>query len=123
MPIWKKLYGIIWLIFFAFLLVLLKSLPLYASIHAVVGVLIILVAIHNRKRIAATGCPVRIKRIAFVMVAMSILALLTGVLLKAPLPYFVMGLIQFLHIATAAGLFTQSASVATSFDMWQEKEF
>ena len=123
MPLWRKLYAVVWLNFAALLLVLMKDLPLAGTAHAVIGIIIIMITVHNRQALQATAAPERIKRIAKVMIGMSIFAGVTGLLLGAPLHGWVHGLVKFLHITAISALFTQSSSVATTFDMWQEKEF
>jgi hypothetical protein len=113
----------IWLNFAALVLALFNAVPFSSAAHALVGLVIIVVAVQNRKILHATECPARIKRIASVMVGMSLFAAVTGVLLRAPFPVWVISIAKFLHITAISALFTQSASVATSFDMWHEKEF
>ena len=123
MPAWKKLYGMIWLNFFTLLLACFDGIPWHAWVHSVLGFAVLVLAVHNQKILAATPCPDRIKRIAAAMVLVSVLGALSGVPLLLPLPTWLVGILKFLHLTAIAALFTQSASVATSHDMWEQKEF
>ncbi len=123
MPTWRKLYGMIWLNFFTLLLACFDGIPFHAAAHSVLGMAVLALAVHNQKLLAATACPDRIKRISAAMVAVSVLGALSGVPLMLPLPAWLGAILKFLHLTAICALFTQSASVATAHDMWEQKEF
>ena len=128
MPLWSRLYGMVWLSFFAFLTILPPLSPaLPALVHMLIGVAVIALAAANRSALGATAAPARLKRVARATLNMSIAAAVIGILLFVVRLYFwndlVGGLFQLAHLAVAAAILTQAASVATAYDMWEEREF
>jgi hypothetical protein len=113
----------IWLNFAAFMFVFYNTASWCGYVHGILGILIVLLAFFNRKTIASTTCPPRIKRIAKASVSMSVAAALSGIALASPLDPLALTIFKAIHITVAMALFAQSASVATSFDMWGTKEF
>ena len=114
------LYGMVWLNFAVFMLAFYHGTYSSPHLHAIGGALVVILAIINRKKLSHIDCPARIKRIAGVMIGMSIAAAVTGALFASPLADGWRGVLQLLHLTVIAALFTQSSSVATAFDMWQD---
>jgi len=132
MKLWAALYAIIWLVVLEFVLALAPQLrPLPTYLHAVLGVLVVFVTYANRTALRDSTAPGRIKRIAAATFQISIAMVVLGVLLLlnvgaglTVLPgVSVWDGIIFLHLLLALAVITQTASVATSYDMWEEHEF
>jgi fatty acid desaturase len=129
MQLWKRLYNTIWLAFFACVLVPrwmgeILGLP----VHALLGLLLLVMTLTNARKLAALSVPDRLKRISKVTVGFAVFQLVTGLALGAlhhltpNLPY-VASIIQGMHVVIALAILAQTASVATAYDMWEEKEF
>lgn len=119
---------LVWLAFLEYILVwagALVSTLVYA--HAILGIVVFAIAYSNSLRLRRTECPVRIKRIVKATVGLAAFEGLLGIMLfagvKEMLPELVKGAVEFLHLGTALAIVTQAASTATTFDMWEEKEF
>jgi len=129
MQLWNKLYNTIWLAFFACVLV-----PRWMGetfglpIHALFGLFLLVMTVANARKLAALAVPNRLKRISKVTMGFAIFQLVTGLALGglhhlAPdLPYAA-SIIHGVHIVIALAILAQTASVATAYDMWEEKEF
>ena len=98
-------------------------------LHIILGIVVLGVAYNNNVIVRKTDCPSRIKRITKATFSLSILQLILGVLLYL-LGYFITfgipfikEIIQFIHLMTSLAIITQVSSAATSYDMWEEKEF
>jgi hypothetical protein len=129
MKIYASLYAFIWVSFIEIALILVRwGIREMVHVHLILGIALIFWASFNANEVAKTGAPERTKRIARTVMGMSIASAVTGLILYLPiididlgLRDFTCGLI-FIHILFAFAMFTQSASVATSYDMWEEKE-
>ncbi len=128
MKLWTLLYVMIWIVFFDFLLALTpigdRSLLLYG--HAVLGALVLALAYVNLTEIRRTQAPDRLKRIARATLSLAAAQPILGILLFLPIPangISVRGIIEFIHVVVAFAIITQASSVATAYDMWEEKEF
>jgi hypothetical protein len=99
--------------------------PLYA--HMILGIIIFALAYSNASRLSKTACPARIRRIVKATVGLAVFEGLLGILLyfrnTVSLPALVASAGSFLHLLTALAIVTQTASTATAYDMWEEKEF
>lgn len=122
MKLWASLYLMIWLAFLEFMILLarIQGLALLVELHILLGVIIILLAFYNAARLRATQAPARIKRIAGALAGMATFEAVLGL----PL-YFDIGgnLLRVLHLIVAFAILAQASSVATTYDMWEEKEF
>jgi len=125
----QGLYGIIWLML---LLILIQSgainFPGVAYVHMGLGALVLVISYVNYDSVAKTACPDRTKRIVKTYFSFSIAQAVLGVIVFVVGVYDLfgicqMGIIQFLHLFIAIAMITQAASAATSYDMWEEKEF
>jgi hypothetical protein len=129
MELWRKLYNTVWLAFFSCVLIPRWMGP-YAGfpIHSSLGLLMAVVALSNASRLGALAVPGRLKRVSKVMAGLSCLQLIIGMAMGgvahlAPhLPY-VPRVLYGIHIVCALAILSQASSVATGYDMWEEKEF
>jgi hypothetical protein len=130
MKIWGSLYAFIWVSFVEIAIIMLRAYGYrdLVHVHLILGIALIFWAQFNATEVAKTGAPARTKRLSRAVVGMSVASAVTGMILY--LPYldidigihdFVCGLV-FIHILFVFAMFAQSASVATSYDMWEEKE-
>ena len=129
LKLWAALYAMVWLVLLEFLTLLLAprgSAPA-VWLHIVLGALIVVFAFVNAKNLAATAAPARTKRVAKAIAGMSAAGAVLGALLYLDftpgLGILQGGPVYVLHVLTAFAIITQAASVATSYDMWEEKEF
>ncbi len=136
MSIWKQLYGMIWLNVLAFILVpslltpalgLTEPPVLIRVAHVVAGIAVLGLAAFNYLNLAKTECPDRLKRISKSTVQLSVFEMILGFIMALNLwaqqTFCNIDLISLAHIVTALAIITQAASVATGYDMWEEKEF
>jgi hypothetical protein len=135
--LWKRLYGMIWLNVLAFILVPSLLIPgvvlsstegtILTGLHILVGAAVLGLAIYNMTSLEMTECPDRVKRISKVIVEMSVLASILGVIIAVGLwdlqDFCSLDLIRLMHLVTSLAIITQATSVATGYDMWEEKEF
>ena len=129
MRLWKQLYNTVWLAFFACVLV-----PRWMGagigfpVHVLLGLLLLYMAVKNANRLNALQVPDRLKRISKATRAIAIFQLVSGLALGAlhqlaPELPFVPAALHGLHIVCALTILAQSSSVATAYDMWEEKEY
>ena len=95
--------------------------------HTILGLIILGLAYYNSMQIKETKAPNRLKRITKSTVTLAAIELILGIIL---FPYAVFGIgiplvgvIDFLHLVIALAIITQASSVATAYDMWEEKEY
>ena len=95
--------------------------------HTILGLVILGLAYYNSMQIKETKAPNRLKRITKSTVTLATVELILGIIL---FPYAVfsigiplVGVINFLHLVIALAIITQASSVATAYDMWEEKEY
>lgn len=123
MKLWQAQYNMIWLLLLVTLSSVLDVLPHHEHIHAVLGLGVVALAFRNKAALAKTAAPARLKRIAAALASISVMAAVTGILLAIPPLAFLDTLWRVLHILTIVAITTQAGSVATAYDMWEEKEF
>lgn len=132
MKLWMALYGMIWIVFLEFLLVMTPSASaalLY--LHIALGFGIIGLAYYDFHGVRRTAVPARVKRIARssfrLSVAIGILGLLVYFGIGADWMILfgvtLSGLFLFFHVVGAFAVITQAAAVAIAYDMWEDKEF
>ena len=135
--LWKRLYGMVWLNVLAFILVPSLLIPgvvlsstegtILTGLHILVGAAVLGLAIYNMTSLEMTECPDRLKRISKVIVEMSVLASILGVIIAVGLwnlqTFCQFDLIRLMHLVVSLAIITQATSVATGYDMWEEKEF
>jgi hypothetical protein len=126
---WVVLYGLIWAAFFQIIIILFPVFGMNVSIalHVAVGAMVIFFAVYSFVLVNKTECPDRIKRISKTTAILAGVQGVLGVILLVMILYNISGTIQdivlFLHVVNALAIITQAASSATSYDMWEEREF
>jgi hypothetical protein len=129
MQLWKKLYNTVWLAFFSCVFIP-RWMGAYAglSVHVLLGLALLILLLANSRNLATLPVPARLKRISKVTAGFAIFQLVIGLVLGAAfhLAINIPGLVRVLngaHIACALAILAQASSVATAYDMWEEKEF
>jgi hypothetical protein len=94
--------------------------------HVVLGLIILGLAHYNYVQIKKTEAPNRLKRIAKSTAIFATIQPIFGITLLVNtmlgLGISFMWVIALLHLAIALAIITQASSVATGYDMWEEKE-
>jgi hypothetical protein len=123
LKLWASLYLLIWLVFLQFLVTAFSGVLGVIYLHFVVGLAVLALAIVNYRGLRRTSAPDRVKRISKVIPGMATFDGLLGI----PLYLFREGTIHWatnlLHLIVAVAIIAQASSVATAYDMWEEKEF
>jgi len=130
MSVWKQLYAMVWLAFLQIALAIVnipgfKAYLLYG--HAILGLVILGLAHYNNAQIRKTEAPNRLKRIAKSTATLATIQPILGIvvflnlMLNISIP--MVWVITFLHLVIALAIITQASSVATAYDMWEEKEY
>lgn len=129
MPLWRKLYNTVWLAFFACVLISRWLGPhIGTSLHIILGVLLVIVTLANARSLAALAVPARLKRISKTTAGFAIFQLASGLVLGgirhlAPSLPVLPSILHGVHVVCALAILAQASSVATAYDMWEEKEF
>jgi hypothetical protein len=129
MELWRKLYNTVWLSFFSCVLIPRWMGPLIGlPVHAILGLLMLVIARSNAKRLEALSVPDRLKRISKVTAGFAAFQVITGVglggaLHLAPNLPLVIAALRGIHVVCALTILAQTSSVATAYDMWEEKEY
>ena len=114
----------IWLAFLA----IIPSYNMYLVYgHVILGLIILGLAYYNNAQIKKTEAPNRLKRIVKTTAVLATIQPILGI------PLFVNSMLIFsvpmvwvislLHLVIALAIITQASSVATAYDMWEEKEY
>jgi hypothetical protein len=123
LKLWARLYLLIWLAFAQFLVMAFSQISGVSYLHFVIGLAVLVLAIMNYRGLKRTSAPNRLKRISRIIPGMAAFDGLLGV----PLFLFTEGTvhwaINFLHLIISLAIITQASSLATAYDMWEEKEF
>jgi hypothetical protein len=129
MQLWSKLYNTVWLAFFCCVLLPRWMGPKTGlSVHVLLGVLMLIVTQGNARSLAVLPVPDRLKRISKAVAGFAIFQLvcglaLGGVMHLAPQMHIVAMVLRGIHIVSALAMLSQSSSIATGYDMWEEREF
>lgn len=120
--LWQTLYLMIWLAFFEFISVYvdIPGFGYETEIHILLGVVMIIVGFINLRELRKTTAPARLKRIAGSTAAFTIVQAILAIPIALEMAEEVA---RFLHLVVALAIITQASSVATAYDMWEEKEF
>jgi hypothetical protein len=123
------LYATVWLAFFSCILIPRWMGP-YAGLplHGLLGVVLLFLTCANARNLAVLPVPARLKRISKVTAGIAMFQLLMGLGLGivthlAPNLLFVFAAVRVAHVVCALAILAQASSVATAYDMWEEKEF
>lgn len=129
MELWRRLYNTVWLAFFCCVLIP-RWMNVYVglSIHIFLGLLLLFVTAGNAKRLRALAVPDRLKRVSKVTAGFAVFQLLIGAALGglmhlAPDMHFLLKTLTIVHVVGALAILSQASSIATGYDMWEEKEF
>ena len=126
---WKAMYLIIWVAFLEILFILFSPFgdAVNLAVHVVIALAVLGLAFIAYKGVGRTSCPKRIKSITRTTWYFAIFQGVLGVALAAgdALSWgsVYVGVVGFMHVATALAIITQASSSATAYDMWEEKEF
>jgi len=133
LSIWRQLYAMVWLAFLQILIILESRIPVLGNYlvygHVFLGLIILGLAHYNNAQIKKTEAPNRLKRIAKSTAILATIQpifgviLLVNLMLRSAILAPLAGIVLFLHIITALAIITQASSVATAYDMWEEKEY
>lgn len=128
MSIWKQLYAMIWLAFLQIVIITLPRFTAYlVDAHLALGLAILTLAHYNNAQLKKTDAPNRLKRIVKSTAILATFQIILGVILYLNLRINVsiplVSVVTFLHLMIALAIITQAASVATAYDMWEEREY
>jgi hypothetical protein len=131
--LWRQLYAMVWLVFLQIVIIVVtisnfQSYLIYLIYgHVVLGLLILGLSYHNDIEMRRTQAPDRLKRIARATAVLATIQPIFGIILflnvglKVGIPF--VWIITFLHLVVALAIITQASSLATAYDMWDEKEY
>jgi hypothetical protein len=129
MGLWKRLYGTVWLTFFCCVLIP-RWMGQYVGLplHVLLGLVLLLMTLGNVKRLSAPPVPVRLKRVSKVTAGFAAFQWISGMALAgvvhlAPSLPYASPVLRGFHAVFALAILAQASSVATAYDMWEEKEF
>jgi hypothetical protein len=129
MLLWKKLYNTVWLAFFSCVLIPRWILPIVGlPVHILIGLMMLVMTWGNMKRLAVLPVPDRLKRISKATMGFALFQIINGLAMGAVVHFapdmsVVRSVIKGIHIVCALTILAQASSVATAYDMWEEKEF
>jgi hypothetical protein len=119
--LWGSLYLMIWLCALEFLVVMIHTdWDFMVYLHILLGLAIVGLAFYNVQELQKTAAPDRVKRVSKAIAGFSVAQGVIGLLLIFDIAP---GIMDFFHIFASLAMITQAASVATGYDMWEEKEF
>jgi heme A synthase len=82
---------------------------------------------YNDVKIRRTKAPNRLKRIARANAVLATVQPILGIILVVNVALSVgipfVSVVKFLHLVIALAIITQASSLATAYDMWEEKEY
>ena len=130
MSIWKQLYAMVWLAFLQIVIIVI-DVPGFKQYlvmgHTILGLVILGLAHYDNLQIKRTAAPNRLKRIAKSTAILATIQPILGIILLANLMFRLsvpfVSIIGFLHLVNALAIITQASSVATAYDMWEDKEY
>jgi hypothetical protein len=119
----------VWLAFFACVLLSrwmgsIVGMP----VHALLGVAMLAVTWSNVRNLGNLPVPPRLSRISKAAAGFAVFQLVVGLTLGAvahfaPNLIIVSNILRGAHVVGALAILAQSSSLATGYDMWEEKEF
>jgi hypothetical protein len=129
MELWKRLYGTIWLAFFCCVL-LPRWMGQYVGLplHVLLGLALLFITQGNVRRLSSLTVPARLTRISKVTAGFALFQVISGIALAGimhltpNLPY-ASPVLRGVHAVIALAVLAQASSVATAYDMWEEREF
>lgn len=126
--LWQRLYNTVWLAFLSCVLVP-RWMGEHAGppVHALLGLAVLAMTFFNARSLAAAAVPPRLRRISRATAGIAAFQALAGIAL-AVLPHAAPDLpvaatvLHGAHVVCALTILAQASSVATAYDMWEEKE-
>jgi hypothetical protein len=129
MLLWKRLYNTVWLAFFSCILIsrLLGS-HVGTPVHVILGLLLVIMTVSNARSLSALPVPERLKRISKVTAGFALFQMLNGLAMGGIMHLYanlsgILSVLHGIHVICALAILAQASSVATAYDMWEEKEF
>jgi hypothetical protein len=129
MQLWNRLYNTVWLAFFSCVLIPRWMGP-YAGIpiHLLLGLAMLFLTQGNERKLASLAVPLRLRRISRVTAGFAVFQAACGIAVAAskglgPKAAWTVPLFVGMHVVCALAILSQASSVATAYDMWEEKEF
>jgi len=129
MALWGRLYSTVWLAFFTCVLIP-RWLPLQVGlyVHIILGLAMLAMTSANMAQLRALPVPDRLKRISKATAGFALFQFIIGLVLGsstifAPRWHIVASIIRGVHVVCGLAMLAQASSVATGYDMWEEKEF
>jgi hypothetical protein len=129
MKLWIRLYLTVWVAFFSCVLIprwMDSTIATY--LHIALGVVLLILTLSNARSLTRVQVPARLKRISKVTACFAIFQILCGLAWGAVVHFIpdkptVQLILNIVHVVLALAILAQSSSVATAYDMWEEKEF
>jgi hypothetical protein len=129
MRLWKRLYGTVWLAFFSCVIIPRwtgSKIGLWA--HVMLGLAMFVITQSNARSLQALPVPGRLKRISKATVGFAVFQIICGLAYGAvmhfsPHLYAAAPALRIAHVVCALAILAQASSLATAYDMWEEKEF
>lgn len=129
MQLWQRLYGTVWLAFFSCVIIpRWTGIRIGLSMHVLLGLAMLGLTWINARSLKSMPVPARLKRIGNATVGFAVFQLLCGLAFGAVM-HFLPGLrvaasaLRIIHVVCALTVLAQASSLATAYDMWEEKEF
>jgi hypothetical protein len=129
MPLWRRIYSTVWLAFLSCVLISrLLGAHVGTAVHVILGLILLIVTLSNARSLSALAVPERLKRISKVTAGFAVFQMLNGLALgtimhlSINLPR-IPSILHGVHVVCALTILAQASSVATAYDMWEEKEF
>jgi hypothetical protein len=129
MPLWRRLYSTVWLAFLSCVLISrLLGAHVGTPVHIILGLLLLVVTVTNARSLSVLAVPERLKRICKVTAGFAVFQALDGLAMGATMHLSlnlprIPSILHGVHVVCALIILAQAASVATAYDMWEEKEF
>ncbi|MDE1820447.1 MAG: hypothetical protein KGI98_06290 [Euryarchaeota archaeon] len=122
------LYGLVWTTFLQILIILLPlpSSNIILGVHIALGLAVAALAGTTYRLVRSTGCPKRIRRIAKSTSILASIQVLLGIGEGSTIAFksspALQNAVLAIHLVFALAILAHTASQATSFDMWEERE-
>jgi len=129
MRVWQSMYLVIWVAFLQVLFIFFTpfSFSVSVAVHGLIGIGIVGLTFQVSRGVRRTDCPDRIKRISRTTFMLALFQGVLGIIVALghvfSWPSLAVDFLLFLHLGNALAIITQASSTATSYDMWEEKEF
>jgi hypothetical protein len=129
MQLWNRLYLTVRLAFLACVLIpRWMGVHVGAPVHVLLGLIIVIITWTNARSLAALPVPQRLMRISKAAMGFAIFQAIIGIAWAActhlaPASPIILLIFRGIHVVCALAILAKTSSLATSYDMWEEKEF